>query len=88
MTGIGAVEGFVAQGEIGDDVALDGGLQQRPLEPRGIAQVTTSDPAISAEADPSQDVAAEAFDQGQPLAAVTRGRSQRWDLQLTGGLAF
>ena len=33
VAGIGAVEALVAEREVGDDVALDGDLQQRPLEP-------------------------------------------------------
>ena len=33
VSGIGAVERFVAEREVGDDVALDRGFEQRPLEP-------------------------------------------------------
>src|SRR6187200_2601023 len=43
MAGIGAVERFVAQGEVGDDVALDHGFQQRPLKPGWVAQVAAGD---------------------------------------------
>ena len=47
---VGAVEGFVAQREVGDDVAFDRRLQQRPLEPGGIARVAAGDPPVRAEA--------------------------------------
>src|SRR5438445_2195365 len=36
---VGAVERLVAEREVGDDVALDRGLQERPLEPAGIARM-------------------------------------------------
>src|ERR1700733_2855680 len=41
VSGIRAIERFVADRKIGDDVALDCGFQQRPLEPGRIAQVAT-----------------------------------------------
>ncbi len=56
---VGAVERFVAEREVGDDVALDRRLQQRPLEPRRIAQVAALDRAVGVEPQPDQDVAAE-----------------------------
>ena len=40
---IRAVERFVAQREVGDDVAFDGGFEQRPLKPGWIAQVAARD---------------------------------------------
>ena len=40
---VGAVERLVAEREIGDDVALDRRLEQRPLEPRRVAQVAALD---------------------------------------------
>ena len=72
MAAVGAVEGFVAQGKIGDDVALDRGFEQRPLEPRGVAQVAAGDAAEGVEAQPGEDVAAEALDQGRPLPRAGR----------------
>ena len=45
MARVRAIERLVAQREVGDDVALDHRLEYRPLEPRGIAQVATLDPA-------------------------------------------
>ena len=45
VPGIGAVERFVAEREVGDDVALDRGFQQRPLKPGRVAQMATRDAA-------------------------------------------
>src|SRR6185312_10538060 len=55
---IGAVEGFVADREISDDVAFDRGLKQRPLEPGWIAQMAAFDAASSVDPDPGKNVAA------------------------------
>ncbi len=62
VPGIGAVERFVAEREIGNDVALDGRFQQGPLEPGRIAQVASCD-AITVDAHPCQNVAPEGLDQ-------------------------
>ena len=43
---IRAVERFVAEWKIGDDVALDGGLKERPLKPRWIAKVAARDASM------------------------------------------
>ena len=40
---IGAVEGFVAERKVGDDVAFDRRFQQRPLEPRRVTQMAARD---------------------------------------------
>ena len=71
---IGAVERFVAEREVGDDVAFDRGLEQRPLEPGRVAQMAARDRAVGAEAQPDQHVAAEAFDQRQAFADFAGGR--------------
>src|ERR1700730_13256743 len=69
MSGIGTVEGFVAEGKIRDDVTFDRGLEQRPLEPRGIAQVATVDAAVP-QAKPDQNVAAEPLDDRHAFARL------------------
>src|SRR5262249_11357664 len=69
MAGVRAVERFVAEREVGNDVALDRSLEQRPLEPRRVAQVAALDPAIAAQPQPDQDVAAEAFDESRAFAS-------------------
>src|SRR5215469_7098161 len=61
LSRIGAVERFVAEGEVGDDVAFDRRLQQRPLEPGRVARMAALDPAVGIEAQPSHDLAAKAF---------------------------
>ena len=45
---IRAVERFVAEREVGDDVAFDRGFEQRPLEPRRVAGVAARDPSARA----------------------------------------
>src|SRR5260221_407274 len=57
---IGAVERLVAEREVRDDVVLDHSLEQRPLEPRGIAQMAALYQAV-AQTEPDQDVAAKSF---------------------------
>jgi hypothetical protein len=61
---LSAVERFVAEGKIGDDVALDHRLQQRPLKPGRIAHMAARY-TITIEPDPDQDIAAEALDDPQ-----------------------
>src|SRR4029077_16970603 len=43
MPRIRAVERLVAEREVSDDVAVNGGFQQRPLKPRRIAHVAARD---------------------------------------------
>src|SRR6185312_15294469 len=62
------VEGFVANREIGDDVALDCGFEQRPLEPRRIPQVAALDAAGDADPHPNENVAAKTFDDRHSFA--------------------
>src|SRR5690348_6408184 len=64
VAGVGAVERFVAERKIGDDVALDGRFEQRPLKPGGIAQMAALDRAVRAETQRHENIAAESFDQG------------------------
>src|SRR5688572_17743356 len=73
MAGIRAVEGFIAEREVGHDVALDRRLEQRPLEPGRIAQVAALDAAVRADAHPREDVAAETLDQCGAFARATSG---------------
>src|SRR5215207_5417582 len=58
VSGIGAIERFITKWEVGHDVALDRGLQQRPLEPGRITQVAAFDAGVGVETQPDQDVAA------------------------------
>src|SRR4051812_37508695 len=74
MPRVGAVEGFVAQREVGDDVALDDCFEQRPLEPRRVAQPAMPDTASSIQPYPAEDVTAEAFDQRKSLAGTAGER--------------
>ena len=43
MAGIRAVERFIAEREVGHDIALDRGLEQRPLKPGRVAEVAGAD---------------------------------------------
>ena len=61
MTRIGAIEGFVAEREVGDNIALDRRLKKWPLKPRRVAQMASFDPTIP-QAEPNQNVAAKPFD--------------------------
>jgi hypothetical protein len=47
MPRIGAVERLVAEREVGNDVAFDRDLQQRPLKPGRIAQMAAGDAAVA-----------------------------------------
>src|SRR4029453_1023757 len=59
VTRMRAVERFVAEREVGDDVAFDRDLEQRPLEPGRVAQMATLDGAVLAEANGYENAAAE-----------------------------
>src|SRR4051794_25236875 len=83
MPRIGAVEGFVAQRKVGDDVALDDCFEQRPLEPGRVAQPAMRDAAGSIEAHPAEDIAAECFDKRISLPSEDR----QWRVKRTGGKA-
>ena len=76
MTRIGAVERFVAERKVGDDVAFNRDLQQWPLEPRSIAQVAACDVPVGADAQPDQHIAAKGFDQAKTFATLA-ARAQR-----------
>src|SRR5262252_6292524 len=66
---IRAIERFIAEREIGDDISLDRNLKQWPLKPGWIAQMTARD-LTRFEPQRNQHVAAETFDQRQPFAAA------------------
>src|SRR5262245_59102732 len=72
VTGIRAVERFVAQWEVRDDIALDRSFQQRPLKPGRIAQVTTRDPAAF-ESHPYQHITAKRFRHSETFAHLAIG---------------
>src|SRR3954453_23097698 len=74
MAGVRAVEGLVAKREVGNDVALDRRFEQRPLEPRWVAEMAASDVAIGTDPDPREDVASETLDEGKalPVAGACR----------------
>ena len=79
MSRIRAVERFIAEREIGDDVALDRGFQQRPLEPGGIAQVAARHAALAVEPQPDQHIAAERFHQAEAFADFAFGQDRGVD---------
>src|SRR5215510_16589604 len=68
MARIGAVERLVAEREVGDDVAFDHDLQQRPLKPRRIAQMAARH-ALTIEAHPDEHIATERFGETETFAA-------------------
>src|SRR5215813_3087974 len=68
MPRIGAVERLVAEREVGDDIAFDHHFQQRPLEPRRIAQMATRH-AFAIEAHPGEHIATKRFGETETLAA-------------------
>src|SRR5882724_357952 len=72
VPGIGAVERFVAEREIGDDVALDHRLEQRPLEPGRVAEMAAEHAAIVAQPDRGEDVAPESLDDPKAFAGPGR----------------
>src|SRR5262245_30187882 len=72
VTRIGAVERFVAEREVGNDVAFDRNLEQRPLEPGRVAQMATLDGAVLAEADGHENVAAEGLGEAETFARLAR----------------
>src|ERR1700758_1485392 len=73
---IRAVERLVAEREVGHDVAFYGRLQQRPLKPRRVAQVTALD-APGTEAHVCEDIAAETLDERGALDAGCRRLGRR-----------
>src|SRR5262245_8867095 len=75
VSGIGTVERLVAEREVGDDIAFDDGLQQRPLEPGRIAQVAAGN-ALVRERQPHQHGPAERLRHPEPFAR----RAARVDL--------
>src|SRR5437870_3249138 len=58
MPRIGTVERLVAEREVRNDIVLDRGFEQRPLEPGGVAGMAARDAAIE-NTHPDQHVAAE-----------------------------
>src|SRR4029079_1712879 len=72
------VERLVTERKVGDDISLDRRFQQRPLEPRRVAQMTTRNPAIPVDPEPHQNVAAESFGYSQALAGF-RSAERRLD---------
>src|SRR3981081_2906171 len=68
---VGAVERLVAEREIRNDIVFDDSLEQRPLEPRWVAQAASLDPAIL-QANPNQNVAAKSLDDGHAFAGFAK----------------
>src|SRR5271166_5428757 len=79
---IRAVERLVAEGEVGDDIALDRRFEQWPLEPRSVAQMTAGDRAVGVQPHVSEDVAAERLDQSKALARAGGDRERDPDRPL------
>src|SRR5437762_3302149 len=72
MTRVRTIERLVAQGKVGDDVALDGGLEHGPLEPRGVAQMAALDVAVGAYPEPHEHVTAKTLDDRHAFARIRR----------------
>ena len=72
VPGVGAVEAFVAEREVGDDVSLDHRFKQRPLEPGRIAQMAALNFSVR-NPDPDENVAAERLGQRDAFA-IADGR--------------
>ena len=53
-----------------NDVALDDRFQQRPLEPRRIAQMAAIDAAAVVDPDPGEDITAEPLNQRRAFARL------------------
>src|SRR3990167_2004733 len=70
MPGIGTVERLVAEREVRNNVALDYSLEQRPLKPGRVAQVTACNSAVGIEPQPTENVSAKAFDKRNALAGA------------------
>src|SRR5262245_48032099 len=70
VTRIGAVERFVAEREVGDDVAFDRDLEQRPLKPGRVAQMAALDGPVLAEADGHEYVAAKGLGDAETFACL------------------
>src|SRR5947207_12627122 len=75
MTRVRTIERLVAQGKVGDDVALDGGLEHRPLEPRGVAQMAALDVAVGAYPEPKADGVAQTVDGRHSSEHICRSTS-------------
>ena len=73
---IGAIEGLVAEREVGDDVALDHGLEERPLEPGRVTQVAALDEAAAIKPHPHEHVTAEYFDKSKAFPGFSAPRTQ------------
>jgi len=71
---VGTVERLVAEREVGDDVSLDGGLEERPLEPAGVAGMHPGQPAVLAESHAHEHVATERLDQRRAFACPEQRR--------------
>ena len=63
MARVGAIEGFVAERKISDDITFDRRLEQRPLKPGRIAKMTALDLSVDADSQPSENVATKSFDE-------------------------
>src|SRR6185503_6455531 len=70
---VGAVERFVAQWKIGNDVTLDHRFQKGPLEPRRIAQMTAGNAARTVQPNPDQDIAAKALHDSEAFGRILAG---------------
>src|SRR5208283_165081 len=66
------VERFVAEREVGDNVALDHSLEKRPLEPRGVAQMAARDKGPRVEAHMREHVAAKGLDKRETFGRFAR----------------
>ena len=79
MPRIRAIERFIAEREIGDDISLDRNFKQWPLKPGWIAQMTARD-VTRLKLQRNQYVATKTFDQREAFAAVTDSLDRDWSL--------
>src|SRR5579883_405061 len=61
VAGVGAVERLVAEREVRDDISLDCGFQQRPLEPGRVTRMGADDPTGVIETYPGEHITPEAL---------------------------
>src|SRR3954470_14178549 len=74
MPRIGTVEGFIANWKVGNDVAVNGSFQQRPLEPGRISRMAARNPAFR-QSDPDEYIASESFNDGHALSRTINRRN-------------
>src|SRR5208337_3483206 len=70
MPRIGAIERLVAEGEVGNDVALDRCLEERPLEPGWVTQMAAPDESAAIKPHPYKHITTERFDKSETFTRL------------------